>query len=460
MFQDLLDKALMLVDLLVALGIVAGSVALGWLARQLLRWISRRARKTTTQLDDMILSSLHAPVVIMVVILGIYCALWFLPLKSEVDSIVRRGLLIALVAVGIYAGLAVANALLRWYAKEIAVLTKTALDDRLIPLVRAMVLLTGSFLGVLLILRMLDIENDAINTWLAGHGVRILVIFVVAMIFFFALSRMLPRVIKDTIRRSMVGRPESEVEKRSETLANILVTTGQLVIIATTLIMILVELAPDKIAPFLAGFGVVGVAVGFGAQGLVKDIIAGLFIIMEGQYHVGDVVKIADVTGLVENMNLRRTVLRDFDGTVHHVPNGEIKVASNLTKEYSRVNVNIGVSYNANLDRAIAVINQVGAEMAKDPIWGPAIIKAPQVARIDSLGASSVDIKVVGDTKPMRQWDITGQLLKRVKEAFDVEGIEIPWPHTKVYFGDSPMQVKIDGAEFGRVPPVNRSKPL
>jgi small conductance mechanosensitive channel len=192
-----------------------------------------------------------------------------------------------------------------------------------------------------------------------------------------------------------------------------------------------------NIAPMIAGVGVVGIAIGFGAQSLVKDIISGLFILLENQYRRGDVVKIAGTSGLVEDINLRRTLLRDLDGIVHSVPNGEISVSSNYTKSYSRVNLNISVGYNEDLDRAIAVINRVGMELAEDPAWSAQILKPPQVLRVDNLGDSGIDIKVTGDTKPVQQWAITGELRLRIKKAFDQEGIEIPWPHTKIYFGNA-----------------------
>jgi small conductance mechanosensitive channel len=209
------------------------------------------------------------------------------------------------------------------------------------------------------------------------------------------------------------------------------------IVILVFAFMLLSELGIN-IAPILAGVGIVGIAIGFGAQSLVKDIIAGLFILIENQYRKGDVVKIADVSGLVEDISLRRTVLRDMDGVVHVVPNGEIRVASNLTKEWSRVNMNISVAYNTDLSHAIAVISRVGEELAKDPQWAPFILTPPKALRIDNLGDSGIEIKILGDTKPIKQWDVMGELRLRLKKAFDEEGIEIPWPHTKVYFGDMP----------------------
>jgi small conductance mechanosensitive channel len=181
--------------------------------------------------------------------------------------------------------------------------------------------------------------------------------------------------------------------------------------------------------------------VGFGAQGLIRDVFSGIFILLEDQYRIGDVVNVASIGGLVEEVNLRRTVVRDLDGVVHSIPNGEIKIASNLTKGYSRVNLNIPVAYGENLDRVIEVINRVGKEIAEDPKWRGDFISPPQVLRVDNLGDSGIEIKILGDTKPLRQWDIMGELRLRIKRTFDEERIEIPWPHTKVYFGNSPQVV-------------------
>ncbi len=157
-------------------------------------------------------------------------------------------------------------------------------------------------------------------------------------------------------------------------------------------------------------------------------------------------VKIAGISGLVEDINLRRTVLRDLDGILHSVPNGEITTASNYTKDWSRVNLNISVAYGEDLDHVMAVINRVGEELDKDPQWAPLILKAPQALRVDNLGDSGIEIKILGDTQPIKQWDVMGELRKRLKKAFDEEGIEIPWPHTKVYFG-SQSPAKPQGTE-------------
>jgi len=215
------------------------------------------------------------------------------------------------------------------------------------------------------------------------------------------------------------------------------VSTGAVLIIVAAAFMILAEIGIN-ITPVVAGFGIAGIAIGFGAQSVVKDLIAGLFILLENQYSVGDVVRIADISGLVEEINLRRTILRDLDGVVHVVPNGEIRVASNFTQEWSRVNMNVSVGYGEDLDHVIEVLNRIGKEMAAEPYWGELIIGAPQVLRVDAFEDSGIAIKILGETKPIRQWDVMGELRRRIKKVFDEEGIEIPWPHTKVYFGSPP----------------------
>jgi len=201
--------------------------------------------------------------------------------------------------------------------------------------------------------------------------------------------------------------------------------------------MILGELNIN-IAPILAGLGIVGIAVGFGAQYLIRDLIAGVFILLENQYRVGDVAKVVDIAGLVEEVHLRKTVLRDLDGIVHHVPNGEIRVASNYTRRFSRVNLDVSVAYSTDLDHAISVINRVGQELAEDEQWKERIIKPPQVLRVNKFGDSGIDIKILGDVQPIEQWAVMGELRLRLKKAFDEAEIEIPWPHVKLFFGEQP----------------------
>lgn len=271
--------------------------------------------------------------------------------------------------------------------------------------------------------------------WLGSHGIRILVVLVIGIVLWFALNRFLPPVVARTMVTTK-GESKEGIRKRQDTLVGVLTGVGRVLIVIVGVITILSEIGVP-IAPMLASLGIAGVAVGFGAQYLIRDIIAGIFIIMENQYRVGDVAKVADVTGLVEEITLRRTVLRDLDGIVHNVPNGEIRVASNYTRHYARVNLNVPVGYRTNLDYAISVINRVGKELAEDEKWRDVIKSTPQVLRVNNFSESGVEIKIVGDVKPMEQWAVMGELRLRLKKAFDAEGIEIPWPHTKVYFGNN-----------------------
>jgi small-conductance mechanosensitive channel len=274
--------------------------------------------------------------------------------------------------------------------------------------------------------------------WLRIHGLRIAIILIVGIIVYFIIQKVIPRVIKKTINIRMQGKSEIEIAKRSRTLSRVIGNTIGIFIGILVLFTILAEIGVN-IGPALASLGILGLAVGFGAQSLVKDLINGLFILMENQYGIGDVVKIAGIAGLVEEINLRRTILRDLDGAVHYIPNSEISTVSNLTKEYSRVNMNISVAYNEDLDRVIEVINRVCAKMAEEKRWKRKLIKTPEVLRVDALGESGIEIKILGDTVPLAQWEIMGELRKRIKKEFDKEGIEIPWPHMKVYFGDQPV---------------------
>lgn len=273
-------------------------------------------------------------------------------------------------------------------------------------------------------------------SWLNYHGVTILIIVIVGAVLWLVLNRVLPPIVCRAVERNRHRESKEGMEKRANTLLFVFKGVGRVFIVIVGLMMILSEVGVP-IAPVLAGFGIVGIAIGFGAQYLIRDIIAGTFIIMENQYRVGDVARVADVIGTVEEVGLRKTVLRDLDGIVHHVPNGEIRVASNYTRHFARVNLDVSVAYDTDLDQAISVINRVGNELAEDEEWRKVIRTPPQAVRVNKLGDSGIDIKIVGEVKPMQQWAVTGQLRLRLKKAFDAEGIEIPWPHTKVYFGNA-----------------------
>ena len=283
----------------------------------------------------------------------------------------------------------------------------------------------------------LDISSalEAVGSWLLEHGILILIIIALSYLTYKVAKIVAPRLVERTIHITGKGRrAKEERAKRTQTLSGLITATIGILIVITAIFMILSEVGID-ITPLLAGAGVAGIAIGFGAQNLIRDFLSGLFIMLEDQYSKGDWVQIAGVNGLVEDVNLRRTVLRDLDGNVHSIPNGEVKLATNFSKEWARVNLIVPVAYGEDLDHVTEVINRVGEELARDETFGPIIMKAPRVLRVDNFGDSSIDMKVLGETKPMRQWEVAGELRKRIKKAFDEEGIEIPWPHLKLYFG-------------------------
>jgi len=279
------------------------------------------------------------------------------------------------------------------------------------------------------------ITIDIMTEWVVKHGIFLLVIILVSYIVYRIFKTVLPRLVVSSVKSRGKGRKaKAEMAKRSQTLTDMLGGILRIIIITIATFSILNEIGVP-IAPLLAGAGIVGIAVGFGAQHLIKDFINGLFILLEDQYNKGDVVKISGIAGQVEDINLRRTILRDLDGLVHSIPNGEITTASNYTKGWSRVNLDISVSYQENLDHVIEVINRVCDTLASDEYFKAKILKTPQVLRVSNFGASGIDIKILGDTQPLAQWEVTGEIRKRIKKAFDEEGIEIPWPHIKLYFG-------------------------
>ncbi|MFO8010779.1 MAG: mechanosensitive ion channel family protein [Dehalococcoidia bacterium] len=273
--------------------------------------------------------------------------------------------------------------------------------------------------------------------WLKGSGVRVALIILVA----FVIQQILRELIPGTIRHNVVKRELKreriieEAEQRADTLSGFLVAVAVVIVWAVAIFMTLPEFRVN-VGPLLAGAGIIGIAIGFGAQGLIRDLLAGIFIILEDQYAKGDWIQIAGVDGEVEHLGLRRTVLRDFNGSTHVVPNGEIKLSTNYTKDWASVNLDMPVAYGTDLDHAFEVMNRTSKEMAEEDQWKELIIETPRALRANSFEDSGIDIKLWGKTKPMWQWVITGELRKRIKKSFEQEGIEIPWPHVKLYFGD------------------------
>ncbi|MGB5565457.1 MAG: mechanosensitive ion channel family protein [Acidimicrobiia bacterium] len=198
---------------------------------------------------------------------------------------------------------------------------------------------------------------------------------------------------------------------------------------ATVVVVTILGVWGVPLGPLIASLSVVGLAIGIGAQDLVKDVIAGIFVLVEDQYAIGDVVELAGVSGTVDEIRLRTTVLQDLDGSIHHVPNGEVRVSTNLTYEYSRVVVDLSVAYEESVDQALDAIGEVAAQLAGDAEWSPSIIDDPQVLGVDALDDSGVVIRVLFTTDPEMRWKVKREFLRRVKNGLDEAGIEIPYPH-------------------------------
>ena len=276
-----------------------------------------------------------------------------------------------------------------------------------------------------------EIINNIMIPWVTTHGPRILAIIVFALLLKRFGRVFIGKIIRRVVCSGSIKEKESE-EKRENTLIRVFSTLLDAVIWILFVLMILEEVGV-AIGPFLAAAGIAGLAIGFGGQYLIRDLITGLFIIMENQYRIGDVVCFDNTCGTVEDITMRMTTLRDLDGVVHHVPHGEVKKVSNLSKYFAFINLDIGVSYNSNLEKVIKVINKVGEDLAKDPDWRDSILKTPQFLRVNDFAESAIIVKITGETKSLKQWAVTGELRKRLKIAFDKEKIEIPLPQVVVH---------------------------
>ena len=268
-------------------------------------------------------------------------------------------------------------------------------------------------------------------------GLRILLILIIVRVLISIVRKLLQRMEKALIAKAHEeGEVPGEATKRAETLARLLRQAVVIVMWVIAILLILRQLGVD-IGPVLASAGIVGVAVGFGAQHLVRDVISGFFMILENQVRVGDVAIINGTGGLVERINFRTVVLRDLSGIVHTFPNGTITTLANMTREWSAFVFDIGVAYKEDTDKVIEVLRRVGAELRQDPKFGPLMLDDVEIFGVDKFADSAVVIKGRTRTLPIKQWDVGREFQRRVKKAFDEAGIEIPFPHLSVYFGEA-----------------------
>jgi moderate conductance mechanosensitive channel len=282
-------------------------------------------------------------------------------------------------------------------------------------------------------------------------GLQIAVIAIVAFVVYQVAKALLHGLFKALLdREATEGTAQElsaiEVRKRLDTLDRLGGNVVRFFVIVIAGLMILTSLGID-IGPAVAGLGVVGIAVGFGTQSLIRDYMNGCLILIENQFSRGDVVTIAGVTGTVEDFSLRRTTLRDLDGIVHTVPNGQIMVASNRTRTWARINQNVVVAFGTDVENAIDAVNAVGQSMAADPKWKRRILDPPRVDRVESIDSTvGITLKILGTVRAADQWAASGEFRQKLLAAFAEKGIEIPGPRV--------TPVEEDGAEAHRDGPT------
>jgi small conductance mechanosensitive channel len=267
-------------------------------------------------------------------------------------------------------------------------------------------------------------------TWVLGKPLAILVLILLGLL----VRWLVQRVIERTVDRLANGASGDHVRRRvrARTMGSLLKSIVTTVIVFVVLVMVIAEL-DYPIAPLLASAGVVGLAIGFGAQSLVKDYISGVFMIFEDQYGVGDAVDLGEASGTIEAVGLRVTRLRDVNGTVWYVRNGEILRVGNMSQNWARTVLDIGVSYRADLDQVRRVLQEVAHELWVDPKFAGLIIEEPEVWGVEALAADAVTVRVTLKTAPMEQWKVAREMRERIKDRFDAEGIEIPYPQRVVW---------------------------
>ncbi|MEX2120713.1 MAG: mechanosensitive ion channel domain-containing protein [Pirellulales bacterium] len=285
--------------------------------------------------------------------------------------------------------------------------------------------------------------------WLLNKGPMVLVILSVMFVLGMLARIVASRIVMGLVRRGGRGTKE-EREKRADTLRRAFQSLTGVAILAAGVLALLEQFGID-VTVLVGGAAVLGMAIAFGAQTLIRDYFHGFMILFENQYSVGNVVKIGDVTGLVEDITLRMTMLRDLEGTAHFIPHGQVTMVSNLTYGWSRAVFDIGVAYKEDLERVMEVLMALAREMRGDPDFGHWIVDEPEMLGVEAFGDSAIVVRFLVKTRPLRQWAIKRELLRRIKQRFDELGIEIPFPHHTVFHRsfEEPLAVELRG---GRLP--------
>lgn len=272
-------------------------------------------------------------------------------------------------------------------------------------------------------------DAQQVNEWFVQSGLRILIILLAALIAYRLLG-MLTRYLSRRIQE-IDGVEGSELDRRTVTIFDVVHSTGVVLIVGTAALMILTELGVP-ITPVLASVGFVGLAFGLGAQALVKDIISGIFILIENQYTVGDTVEISGLVGTVEDMTLRITCLRDLHGTLHIIPNGEIRIVANRSRDWSRAIVDVGITYEEDVDTALGTLKAIGAALVQDETVGPFLLETPVVTGVEGLDDWAVRLRIMVKTMPDQQWEVQRHLRRRIQQVFRQEGLDLAFPRRDV----------------------------
>ncbi len=277
--------------------------------------------------------------------------------------------------------------------------------------------------------------NEQALTWLREHGLTILLIIVVSVVAYYLLG-ILTRALSRRIQ-ALDDVEDSELDRRTKTIFRVVHSTGVVIIISTAIMMILTELGV-AITPVLASVGFVGLAFGLGAQTLVKDMIAGLFILIEDHYTVGDVVEIGGITGTVEHMTLRATEMRDLYGTVHIIPNGEIRIVANKSRDWSRAIVDVSVTYEEDVDTAVQTLQEIGEAMAEHKMMGLLLQEPAVVTGVEGLEDWAVRLRIMVKTLPNAQWEVQRYLRRQIRLIFEEKGLALAFPRQDVMIVGEP----------------------
>lgn len=272
----------------------------------------------------------------------------------------------------------------------------------------------------------------------AGKAGTVVLVLVLAWIGWRLILRYTRRIEERAVQEQEETGLLSPERQRARTVAQLARNVGMVALLVLAVMTVLNLFIP--IGPLIAGASIFGLAGAFGAQSLVRDVISGAFMLIEGQFAVGDVIRVNNETaGMVERLSLRIVVLRDVQGVVHIIPNGEIKQVSNLTKEWSRAFLEMGVAYGEDVDRVMDVLREIGRELWQDEEWNRLLLEEPEVPGVERFEDSAVVIRMLAKTKPLKQWDVMRELRRRIKNRFDELEIEIPFPHRTLYWGDGQM---------------------